>query len=59
MQVRNLFEIKVDMTNKQDEIIQIINLYLTQIQNQDAKREFLLFMKTKIEQVLPMFETEE
>lgn len=59
MQVRNLFEIKVDMTNKQDEIIQIINLYLTQIQNQDAKREFLLFMKTKIEQVLPTFETEE
>lgn len=59
MQVRNLFEITVDMKNKQDEIIMIINLYLSQIENQDAKRDFLLFMKSNIEIALPMFETEE
>lgn len=59
MQIRNLFEITVDMKNKQDEIIMIINLYLSQIETQDAKRDFLLFMKSNIEVALSMFETEE
>lgn len=48
MQIRNLIEFTVDMKSKNDEIIQIVNVYLSQIQSSEDKRTFLETLKEKI-----------
>lgn len=58
MRKRNLFEITVDMTNKHDEMIQIINLYLSQIDAKDSKAEFLAFLSKKINMALDQMKEE-
>lgn len=55
MQIRNLIEFTVDMTNKQDEIVQIINVYLSQIQDKDAKRQLLEHIALKVDQALETY----
>lgn len=59
MQVRNLIEFTVDMTNKQDEIVQIINVYLSQIQDKDAQRQLLEHIDLKVNQALEKYIEEE
>lgn len=58
MRKRNLIEITVDMTNKHDEMIQIINLYLSQIDAKDSKAEFLAFLSKKIDMALDQMKEE-
>lgn len=57
MQIRNLIEFTVDMQNKQDEIVQIINVYVSQIQSIDARKQFLEFLSQQVNRALE--ETEE
>ncbi|CAB4127974.1 hypothetical protein UFOVP103_10 [uncultured Caudovirales phage] len=52
MQVRNLIEFTVDMKNKDDEIIKIVNLYLSQIQTSEARKSFLERLEDQIHKAL-------
>lgn len=52
MQVKNMFEITVDMINKDDEIVRIVNLYLSQIESSEARKAFLERLNSQINKAL-------
>jgi hypothetical protein len=52
MQIKNLIEITVDMQNKDDEIIRIVNLYLAHIETEQARKSFLERLNDQIHKAL-------
>lgn len=52
MQIKNLVQLTVDMINKDDEIIRIINLYVSQIEAREAKTAFLQRLRDQLNKAL-------
>lgn len=56
MKIRNLIEFTVDMTNKNEEIVRIINVYLSAIPTIESKKDFLVRLSDKISHALEEME---